>query len=448
LPELTDPLRAIIVDGGFSGTLVAIHLLRQGNGVHIDLIDPRIPGRGLEYSTAWDDHLLNVPAIRMSAFGSEPMHFLEWLQANGKPDADAGLFAPRKLYGSYLQDVLESSIRAAAGRCAFRHHMGEAVHAWSDRVSAYVLLRNGERIQGGKIVLACGNPAPRTLTGGMDSPWVAGAFANLDRDRYVLLIGAGLTAVDVFLALGAQGHRGKVHFVSRRGKLPHAHQPYRPLPDSFSPSGAMGARLLLREIRRHVREAAAEGVDWRAVIDSMRPVTNNIWHELELCEQRRVLRHLKTWWDIHRHRMAPEIGANVATARDRGQIVVHAGRLKQIAADGRAEISLRTQETLTLDVQRFINCTGSDEDNQKTANPLVGALLAAGRIAPNAIGKGLRTSEHGELHDSGGATCDWLLTLGPPRLGGLFETTAVPELRKQAEALALYLSAVPYELSK
>jgi uncharacterized NAD(P)/FAD-binding protein YdhS len=445
LPDLTDPLRAIIVGGGFSGTLVAIHLLRQGNGVHIDLIDPRIPGRGLAYSTVWDDHLLNVPAIRMSAFGSEPMHFLEWLQANGKPDADAGLFAPRKLYGSYLQDVLESSIRAAAGRCTFRHHMGEAVHAWSDSVSAYVLLRNGERIQGGKIVLASGNPAPRTLTGGMDSPWVAGAFANLDRDRDVLLIGAGLTAVDAFLALQAQGHRGKVHFVSRRGKLPHAHQPYRPLPDSFSPSGAMGARLLLREIRRHVREAAAAGVDWRAVIDSMRPVTNDIWRELELCEQRRVLRHLKTWWDIHRHRMAPEIGAKVAAARARGQIVVHAGRLKQLAADGRAEISLRTQEMLTLDVQRVINCTGSDEDYRKTANPLVGALLAAGRIAPNAIGKGLRTSEHGELHDAGGATCDWLLTLGPPRLGGLFETTAVPELRRQAEALALYLSAVIYE---
>jgi uncharacterized NAD(P)/FAD-binding protein YdhS len=179
--------------------------------------------------------------------------------------------------------------------------------------------------------------------------------------------------------------------------------------------------------------------------DSIRPVTNDIWCELELCEQRRVLRHLKTWWDIHRHRMAPEIGAKVAGARARGQIVVHAGRLKQLAADGRAEISLRTQEMLTLDVQRVINCTGSDEDYRKTANPLVGALLAAGRIAPNAIGKGLRTSEHGELHDAGGATCDWLLTLGPPRLGGLFETTAVPELRRQAEALALYLSAVIYE---
>ena len=209
MSDSTDPLRAIIVGAGFSGTLVAIHLLRQGTCVHIDLIDPRIPGRGLAYSTVWDDHLLNVPAIRMSAFGSEPMHFLDWLHANGRPDADAGSFAPRKLYGAYLQDVLENSVRTASARCTFRHHMGEAVHAWSDSVSAYVLLRNGERVQGGKIVLACGNPPPRPLAGGVDSPWVPGAFANLDRDRDILLIGAGLTAVDAFLALQAQGHRAK-----------------------------------------------------------------------------------------------------------------------------------------------------------------------------------------------------------------------------------------------
>jgi uncharacterized NAD(P)/FAD-binding protein YdhS len=174
-------------------------------------------------------------------------------------------------------------------------------------------------------------------------------------------------------------------------------------------------------------------------------VTNDIWRQLDLREQRRVLRHLKTWWDIHRHRMAPEIGAKIAAARACGQIAVHAGRLRHLDAGMRAEISLRTQETLTLDVQRVINCTGSDEDYGQTANPLVRSLLASGRIVPNPIGKGLCTSEHGALHDADGAAADWLLTLGPPRLGGLFETTAVPELRKQAEALALYLSSVIYE---
>ena len=177
----------------------------------------------------------------------------------------------------------------------------------------------------------------------------------------------------------------------------------------------------------------------------MRPVTNDIWHALGLREQQRVLRHLKTWWDIHRHRMAPEIGAKIAAARASGQVVVHAGRLQHLDSGTRATISLRTNQTLMLDVQRVINCTGSNEDYAQTANPLVRSLLASGRISANSIGKGLHTSEHGELRDVDGATVDWLLTVGPPRLGGLFETTAVPELRKQAEALALYLSAVIYE---
>jgi len=143
--------------------------------------------------------------------------------------------------------------------------------------------------------------------------------------------------------------------------------------------------------------------------------------------------------------MAPEIGAIIAAAQADGRIVVHAGRLKQIPSDGRVEISLRAGGTLALDVQRVINCTGSDEDYRQTANPLMRSLLASGRIAANPVGKGLHTSEHGELYDGEGASAGWLLTLGPPRLGGLFETTAVPELRKQAEALALYLSSVIYE---
>jgi uncharacterized NAD(P)/FAD-binding protein YdhS len=146
--------------------------------------------------------------------------------------------------------------------------------------------------------------------------------------------------------------------------------------------------------------------------------------------------------------MAPEIGAKVAAARAAGQLVVHAGRLIHLfpaASHLEAQITLRTQEPSRLEVQRVINCTGPDEDYRNTLNPLIRSLLASGFAAPNAIGKGLRTSEHGELIAAYGTTLDWLVTLGPLRLGGLFETTAVPELRKQAEALAGYLSSIIFE---
>jgi uncharacterized NAD(P)/FAD-binding protein YdhS len=450
-PELS-PLRVAIAGGGFSGTLVAVHLLRGARRVHIDLIDPRPTGRGLAYSTIWDDHLLNVPAVRMSAFGSEPLHFLDWLHANGKPAAPTDYFAPRKLFGTYVQDVLQTAIRAAAPRSRFRQHFTEAAGLAHDGLQARIALANGDRIAADRVVIATGNPAPRPLGNApaayFGSPWLPGALAHLNPDAAVLFIGAGLTAVDAFLALESQGHRGQIHFVSRRGKVPHTHTFYRPLHENFSAPPGAGARELLRAIRQRVRQAETHGVDWRAVIDSLRHVTNDIWCSLDIAEQRRILRHLKTWWDIHRHRMAPEIGARVAAARFRQQLVVHAGRVQSLLEQRsavQANIVQRDGKFLMLNVARVVNCTGSDEDYRRVPNPLIQSLLTTGRIAPNYIGKGIRTDQHGAIVDADGVTADWLLTLGPPRLGGLFETTAVPELRKQAEALASYLSAVIYE---
>ncbi len=431
---------------------MAVHLLRQHHPAHIDMIDERIPGRGLAYSTAWDDHLLNVPAVRMSVFGSEPMHFLEWLRTHGRPDASPDCFAPRKVFGSYLQDVLNDAVRAAAGTCRFRHHYSRAARLTYDGRVARIALVDGERIQADKVVLATGNPAPFSLEpavpGCFHSPWEPGALTGFDPDADMLLVGAGLTAVDAFLALQAQGHRGVVHCVSRRGKLPHVHTLYRTLPDSFDAAGTGGARGLLRAIRLRARAAEREGYDWRAVVDSLRPVTNDIWCGLERCEQRRILRHLKTWWDIHRHRMAPEIGARVGAAVASGRLVVHAGRLMGVEPDGsrlRVGITLRSQAPLSLSVERMINCTGSDENYRRSANPLLRSLLESGRIRVGAIGRGLETDRHGALMESDGTASGWLFTLGPPRVGGLFETTAVPEIRKQAEALASYLFSIVRE---
>lgn len=436
------PLRVAIVGGGFSGTLVAVHLLRQERAVHIDLIDPRGAGRGLAYSTVWDEHLLNVPAVRMSAFGAEPMHFLEWLHANGNPNAAPDYFAPRKLYGTYLQALLETSIRAAGARSRFRQHYSEATTLSYGSKHVRISLRNGERIQADKIVLATGNPPPRRQ-GDFGSPWTPGAFAGIDPNQDVLLIGAGLTAVDAFLALTGQGHRAAIHAVSRRGQLPQAHTSYRPLSIPFDAAQATSARGLLRAIRQRVRQAFNEGDDWRAVIDSLRPVTNEIWTRLELTEQRRILRHAKTWWDIHRHRMAPEIGAKIHAARQSGQLRVYAGRVRN--AGSPVEVALRAGGNVTLTVQRVINCTGANDDYRLVPNPLIQALFDTGRIRPSYIGKGLQTTQHGALIDSDGVTSEWLLTLGPPRIGGLLETIAVPELRKQAEAMASYLSSLIYE---
>jgi uncharacterized NAD(P)/FAD-binding protein YdhS len=445
-------LRVVIVGGGFSGTLVAIHLLRQQRAIQVDLVEPRLPGRGLAYSTSYDEHLLNVPAIRMSALGSEPLHFLEWLQAHGKPAADPTLFAPRKLYGAYLQDLLEETARSASSSSRFRHHLTEADRVGFDGFTATVLLRNGERLEADKVVVASGNPASSTvaepLPGYYPSPWEPHALSHLPPEREVLLVGAGLTAVDAFLALKAQGHSGTIYMVSRRGQLPQVHTTYRPLPEPFPIPDQVSARGLLKQIRAAVRTAHEQDVDWRAVIDSLRPVTNDIWQQLAPAEQQRVLRHLKTWWDIHRHRMAPEIGAKIQDALARRRLIVYAGRLGQLQASEsglQAELLLRTGSRLCLPIERVINCTGPDSSYRATNNAFLRFLLDHGYAVPGRNQRGLQTTAQGELVGSQQQNWDWLLTLGPPRFGGLFETTAVPELRKQAESLAHYLLSIPRE---
>ncbi len=432
--------------------MVAIHLLRQNRSVQVDIVEPRLPGRGLAYSTSYGEHLLNVPAIRMSAFGSEPLHFLHWLQAHGMPSADPGLFAPRRLYGAYIQDVLETTVRSAGPNSRLRHHLTPATRITFDGLSATVYLQNGERLEAGNVVLAPGNPASRTLAeclpGYFPSPWQPDALSQLAPEKDVLLVGAGLTAVDAFLALLSQGHTGQIHILSRRGKLPQVHAPYRPLPGPIPISGKLSARALLRSIRSAVRTAQSKSVDWRAVLDSLRPVTNDIWQQLAPEEQQRIFRHLKTWWDIHRHRMAPEIGIKVNEALARRQLIVHAGRLQQLRATEsglQADLHLRKGSQFSLNVERVINCTGPDSNYRGTENVFIHCLLDEGYAVPGATGRGLRTAGNGVVVDIEGRKVDWLLTLGPPRFGDLFETTAVPELRKQAEAIANHLLSITRE---
>ncbi|HEY3740046.1 MAG TPA: FAD/NAD(P)-binding protein, partial [Bryobacteraceae bacterium] len=255
----TENLRVVIVGAGCSGSLVATHLLRQAHSVHLDIVDLRASGRGLAYSTAWDQHLLNVRAGRMSAFGSEPNHFLEWLGKNGHPEATTDSFVPRKVFGSYIQDLLESAIRAASTKDRLRHHWSTAVGLLHDGTTARVFLANGERITADRVVLALGNPAPCPLEAVGEryhnTPWERGALTGVPSKAAVLLVGSGLTAVDAFLALDAQGHQGDIYCVSRRGKLPHVHTVYQSLLEPFEPVGITNARDFLHALRRRVAEA-------------------------------------------------------------------------------------------------------------------------------------------------------------------------------------------------
>jgi uncharacterized NAD(P)/FAD-binding protein YdhS len=227
--------------------------------------------------------------------------------------------------------------------------------------------------------------------------------------------------------------------ISRRGLLPQAHvSPHKPASLSLRWKPAT-LRELVRELRERVRSAEQEGSDWRDVIASLRSVTNDLWLNLSPRDRERFYRHVKAYWDVHRHRMAPQIAAIIEEARRNGALRVHAARVQRIISDAdslQIDMWLRSQQRAQLCVERAINCTGSEQDYRRVDSPLLRSLFGNGWLAPNGLELGVRTVENGAVIGRDGVVLKWMYALGPMRIGGLLETTAVPEIRVQAAALA------------
>ncbi|MCX6080371.1 MAG: FAD/NAD(P)-binding protein [Chloroflexi bacterium] len=442
------PFDVAVIGAGASGALLAAQFSRLAPaGARLALIGVgERPARGVAYEAPYRANLLNVPAGNMSAFPDDREHFLSWL-AERMPAADDTTFAQRRLYGDYLASVLGHALRSEA----IVPVKGNAIQLTQQAGLWRVLLDNGLAIETHAVVLATGNllmpgdplDVSRIAHFYRRNPWAAGVLDGLDADAPVLLIGTGLTMVDVVLSLRESGHRGPIHAVSRHGRLYQRHQthPARPMaqvPHDFrSPLGAL--RWLRSEIERDLQN----GGDWRTVIDSLRPHTAAIWQGWSMAQRASFLRHTRNLWDIHRHRMAPEIAAQLDELMVLGVLRIHAGRIVQASSDGTAAtIRLRTahtQVTFTLQVARVINCSGPGRDYAKAELPLVAQMRQQGWLTPDPLRLGVETGPDGQLVDASGCPVAGLFTLGPLRIPGLWESIAIPEIRSQALDLAKLL---------
>jgi uncharacterized NAD(P)/FAD-binding protein YdhS len=459
-----DSFDVVIVGAGFSGTMVAVHLLSAGAGppLRVALIERgEAFARGVAYGTPSALHLLNVPAGRMGAFPDRPEHFLSWVQEHpeearslGVEEVAAGSFLPRKLYGRYLAAVLAEAAGGADSR--FQRIRGEVSDAepLADGSSLVHFAEDRPPLRTALVVLALGNFPPgdpplrdRRFHGSpryLQTPWSAETHALLAAPGDVLILGSGLTALDLLLTLREQKREGRIHVISRRGLFPQPHRavPAHPATPAFDadamPKSALG---LLRCVRAEIRRCEAQGGDWRAVIDALRPVTQPLWRALDLRERRRFLRHLRAWWEAHRHRAAPAVLEVREELEKADRLVCHRGRVASIEPDGEAlEVRFTSRGYREgLRVGYVVNCTGPECNYHKLKDPLVVQLFARGLIRPDPLLLGLDTDEDGGLLNYLGESPRRVFTLGSPRKGLLFETTAVPELRAQAHDLAAVL---------
>jgi len=440
----TNPHEApvLIVGGGFSGTLLAINLQRMGARVTLIERDANGVAHGLAFGTRRPEHLLNVRAANMSAFPDDRDHFLRWMRFDTADQANR--FVPRLTYGQYLRELLHSAMAAGPDRITVV--TGTAVAAETGAQGVRVTLNNGRTIAGRALVLAMGNfpPTPFAPFAGLRGsiyaadPWQPGLIASIGADEDLLLLGTGLTAIDVALSLEAAGWRGRITALSRRGLLPHAHAETGPQVQHVPCPQVRGSHLVA-QVRRRARE-----IGWRAAVDELRPHTQNLWRRHDLAAQRRFLRHLRPWWDVHRHRLAPVVAGRIAALRAAERFTVAAGRVVAVdaAAEG-ARVWWRPRgehSVQAMDVGRIINCTGPAADLAGVSDPLLRGLLTAGCIRPDAHRLGLDVDHLGRVRDAQGTARDNLFAVGPLTRGAAWEIIAVPDIRRQVWDLARYLT--------
>lgn len=434
-----------IIGAGFSGTLAAINLLRH-DGPRVSLIERRgVIGRGIAYSTPNADHLLNVRAGNMSALPDDPDHFVRWLAARGR--GGPASFASRQDYGDYLQGLLEATAADRPGRLRLYEDSAVEIAMRPDGVD--LTLDGGRRLSADAVILSLGNLPPHDPPGFATAtlppdlytgdPWGPRIAEGLTDDDTVLIVGTGLTMVDAVLTLDGAGFGGRIVAISRRGLMPRTHGDPSMARSTLGEKPAMAGAGLLRFVRDRARS-----LGWRAAIDELRPYTQAMWLAAPVDEQRRFLRHLRAWWDVHRHRLAPSVAARIEDLRNSGRLSIIAGKIGRVdEEDGRVTIDYRPRhatQSRQLIVRRALNCTGPQGDLLRTREPFLHLLLAGGLIRPDAHRFGLDVTAQSETIDVQGNSNPRLLALGPMTRGTFWEIVAVPDIRMQAWSVARRLS--------
>jgi uncharacterized NAD(P)/FAD-binding protein YdhS len=459
LCELEAPT-IVVVGGGFSGAMTAAQILRRSHAsaspIRVALIERQgAVGDGLAYATRDPAHLLNVPAARMSAWPDRPNDFVEWAAHRYGAVAPAE-FLPRQWYGEYVRETLTKL--AHETRVSFKVIFDEVRRLVRRPEGGWMVsLARGASLAADSVVLAIGHRPPPDPIGRLWSgprerfisdPWRPFAVNRIAADEPVVILGSGLTAVDAVLTLSQEIRKAPITLISRRGLVPQAHAQV-PAPsidvgslvnEALLAPDKMRARTLSRLIRRKARHATTTGGDWRSVIDALRPHTATLWRAMPVSERRNFLVHLRPYWEVHRHRMAPNVASSFHALLDCNAVRIIAGTIASAQADN-DEVRLHVRHRGELKFSELpaswvINCTGPAASNSAESNPVIGSLLVNGSVYADELFMGLETTSEGKAIDGLGNVAQDLFIVGTLRKPQLWESTAVPELREQAESIA------------
>ena len=455
-----------IVGGGFSGLVALVHLCRaipSGTFAIMECHPLHFPGTA--YGSCDSEHLLNVPAVRMGPIPEDPASFHRWLetQTPGKFRADA--FVPRALFGAYLTEFVADEVARSGAHVSFvraavidmhdaQSHVNLTLDCACDAADAPA---RPQPMAARCVVIAPGlpaSPAPWadhvhgvSAAALIPDPWKAGALLGIPPDAGIMLLGSGLTAVDIAEGLRRLGHRGVIRMVSRNGRLPlphadHGEPPMLATREQFAGSPAK----VLSVLRRAARQRIAAGLGWQGAIDAIRPHIPAIWKSWSTAERRHFIRRARALWEIHRHRVPVQVLADITAQCAAGTLIIERGELVAVhpATSGTVAASVRTADGATHvhTVARVINCTGPSMNLRDTRHPLLASVQRNGLACTDDLGLGLRSDDECRLVGTNGVANPRIVIAGALRRGDMWEATAVPDLRVNAARAAATLVAL------
>jgi uncharacterized NAD(P)/FAD-binding protein YdhS len=463
--------RIVIIGGGYSGACAALTLAKSAQApAHISIIEPREQvGAGIAYSNPDPALRLNVEDSLMVSNVADIPAFPRWLTESGSragdPDGeDAGgqYYARRHAFSQYMAQEIAQTKGRNPSESTLSHVQGKAMAIQPKCDSYRITLENGEDIVADLVILALGNDTPATLQttpvevrqspSFIANPWREGALDGIVPDSKVLLVGSGLTAVDVVASLDGRGHQGTIKMISRRGLIPQPQGVFagieellrrnmQPVPAFIQQHGTSSSVLeMLRWVRADIAEAAKQGAPWHEAVDAVRDAAKHIWPTLAVSEKRRFHRHLRPYYDAHRFRVAPQINAIIQRRFSDGQLMSEAA---QVVGDGivgdRLRMKLRRRHATESYEENFdfvIVCTGPSPNPSTSGIALLRNAVSQGLLAPDPSGIGLAVNARCETLDAEGEANIGILCIGPQTKGAFAEVVAVPQITMQMAGLA------------
>jgi len=429
----------VICGNGASAAALLVALAKRRLPLRVTVIGNGPLWRGVAYSTTSPHHLLNVPSGNMSIDSENQDHFQRWLAAR-----DAGgenLFVQRGLYGAYLEDSVQRTLRAAPWLRV--EHISAELLGLTRQPDRWHVFHGLGVLSADAVVLATGIecPAPLGARYGrtvaqhvIEDPWASWRVKSSAR---ILIVGTGLTAVDSVLTLTQGGHSGPITMVSPRGLLPLAHVPVYPQAVEGPTPMPLSRRL------GNLRARAGQARHWQDSFDSLRPHWQRLWEDLSDAERRRFLRHGVSHFNIHRHRMAPHAADAIASAINRNLSVQRGRIVAMMPRQGSLDVTIRhggRDRVLAFD--HVINCTGPNSNFSLSGQTFIQTLIGAGVARPDPVGLGIEVDAHDRVHGREGEVQHSLFAMGALCRGRRWEITAMPEIRQQAAQMAHSLSAI------